>query len=369
MHIVIPIHDFSAGGTEVIAFRLAASWLEAGHRVTVLAGDSAGTMRARLPAGAEAVLIDPPVPRSPLSRLGLGQAMVPDLVALQPDLVFLPGAFHFILAHAFKRALPQVPIVAKLSNPLIPSPTAARIAGVAGRTLLRRYLAPIDMIAAMSHGLEAELRGQAPGQDVCTIFDPNVPDDLRAPAMRDRRENTGEVVLLAIARLEPQKHLELAIDALAELRRVRPARLTILGEGALRSRLEGHAARRGMSAHVTLPGFADDIATPLSKADLLLISSRYEGGPATAVEALAAGLPVVSTDCSLFLHDLIASPRLGRLTPHRAEALAEAILAQMVDAPASAEELSAAIGPCRHGASARAYLALFERLTGQSRSA
>jgi glycosyltransferase involved in cell wall biosynthesis len=369
MHIVIPIHDFSAGGTEVIAFRLAAAWRAAGHQVSVLAGDLAGTMRARLPDDIASVVINPPVARSTLSRLRLGEAMVPDLVALKPDLVFLPGAFHFILAHAFKRALPRVPIVAKLSNPLIPPPFAARIAGFAGRAVLRRYLAPIDMISAMSHGLEADLRSQAPGQDVCTIFDPNVPNAVFPAAMRDRRENIGEIALLAVARLEPQKHLELAIDALALLRTVRLAQLTILGEGTLRSKLEQHAARRGVSKSVAMPGFADTIAGPLSTADILLVSSRYEGGPATAVEALAAGVPVVSTDCSLFLRDLIASPRLGRLTQQKPEALAEAVLAQMQEEPASAQELSAAIAPCRYGRSANEYLDLFERLVAQSRSA
>lgn len=369
MHIVIPIHDFSAGGTEVIAFRLAAAWRAAGHQVSVLAGDLAGTMRARLPDDIASVVINPPVARSTVSRLRLGEAMVPNLVALKPDLVFLPGAFHFILAHAFKRALPHVPIVAKLSNPLIPSPVAARVAGLAGRALLRRYLAPIDIIPAMSLGLETELRGQVPGQNVCTIYDPNVPDDVCPPAMRDRRENEGEIALLAIARLEPQKHLELAIDALAMLRTIRTARLTILGEGALRAGLERHAARRGVSSSVAMPGYADAIAGPLGKADVLLVSSRYEGGPATAVEALAAGVPVVSTDCSLFLHDLITSPRLGRLTEHTPEALAEAVLAQMQEEPAGAQELSAAIAQSRYGKSANEYLALFERLRVQSRSA
>lgn len=363
MHIVIPIHDFAAGGTEIIAFRLAEAWLAQGHRVSVIAGDHAGTMRARLPAAAGCVVLDPPLPRSALSRVRLGAAMTGELKRLAPDIVFLPGNFHFILAHAVKRALPTVPVVAKLSNPLIPSPLAARLMGVIGRGPLRRYLAPIAMTVAMSHGLEAEYRRLAPGLPVCTIFDPNVPDGTAIPAMRDRRANDGAITLLSIARLEPQKNLELAIETLARLRQVRPACLTILGEGALRSKLELHAAHCGVADFVTMPGFVQDPGPYLAAADLLLVTSRYEGGPATAAEALAAAVPVVGTDCSHFLRELLASPELGRISSVASPAsLAAEVLALVSSEPAKAEQLAAAINPCRFANAATSYLTLFERL-------
>ena len=52
-HILITIHDFSAGGTENIAFRLAREWLAAGRKVSILAGAADGPMQARVPEGAE----------------------------------------------------------------------------------------------------------------------------------------------------------------------------------------------------------------------------------------------------------------------------------------------------------------------------
>ena len=70
--IAILLHDFNAGGTEATALRLAAEWIAAGHRVTIIAGAADGPMRERVPAGADVHLLSPPVPRSALSRLRLG---------------------------------------------------------------------------------------------------------------------------------------------------------------------------------------------------------------------------------------------------------------------------------------------------------
>lgn len=364
--ILIPIHDFNAGGTENIAFRLAAEWLARGWEVCVLAGDHAGPMRARVPAGAEVRVLAEPVPRSALSRLRLGAAMAADAVAIAPDLVFIPGNFHFVLAHALKRALPGVPVVAKISNPLLPGGTAGEALARLGRGLLARYLAPIDMAVAMSTGLEEDYRRLAPQAPVTTVLDPNIPEGTSAPTMRDRRAADGPVRLLAIGRLEPQKDMALAIEVLAQLRQRGPAHLTILGEGYLRPRLERLAARLGVAEQLAMPGFVADIDAAMDAADVLLVSSRYEGGPATAVEALARALPVVSTDCSHFLRGLIVDPRLGRLVPGRdAGALAAAVQAQMASEPAPRALLQAAIAPSGYAASAEGYLKVFADLLGR----
>lgn len=363
LHILIPIHDFSAGGTEVIAFRLAEQWIAAGHRVTLLAGAADGAMRGRVPAGGNVRLIDPPVPRSAFSRLGLGKAMGPDAQQIAPDVVFIPGNFHFILAHALKRALPGTPIVGKISNPMLPAGVLARFAGATG--LMTRWFAPLDMVAAMSRGLEAEHRAMAPGSPVVTITDPNVPGAQAIQPMRDRRQGKGPVRLLLIGRLEPQKDVPLALRVVAALKKSLPVHLTVLGEGYLRPKIEGQVRSLGLERDVALPGFVDGIAAALDAADLLLITSRYEGGPAVAVEALARGVPVVSTDCSHFLRDLLVDPRLGRIVPSRdPAALAAAIIAQLDSEPAPTELLKAAVEPSRYGHAARAYLNLFQALCG-----
>lgn len=368
-HILIPIHDFNSGGTEAIAFRLAGLWLERGCRVSVLAGDSAGSMRARVPAGADVIVLDPPIARSTLSRLRLGDAMATATREISPDLIFIIGNFHFIVAHALRKALPAVPIVAKISNPLLPAGLPGPIARGPGATILRRYLAPIDAATAMSHGLAAEFATLVPGIPVHVIADPNVPDAVRIPAMRDRRLAKGPIELLLVGRFEPQKDIALALRTLAELRKHGAARLTILGEGRLRQRMEALARSLGLTGAVEMPGFSDDVPGALARADVLLISSRFEGVPGIAAEALAGALPIVSTDCSHFLRETVTDPRLGRLVAERSpEALAAAILAQMKEPPAPDELLQRATAPSRFARAAEAYLDVFARIRS-SRSA
>lgn len=320
-HILIPIHDFNAGGTEAIAFRLAGAWLKAGHRVTILAGASDGPMRARVPAGTDIHLLEPERRRSPLSRLFLGRPMADAAKGIAPDIIFIPGNFHFILAAAFKAALPRVPIVAKISNPLTGG------TGPLDRLGIAWWTRGIDLLAAMAPGLEADARMLLPGRAVTTIHDPFLDDEVAVIARAQLPSPDRPLRLLAIGRLEPQKDFRLAIDVLAALRRRREACLTILGEGKERPVIEAHVRRHDLGEHVDMPGHVADITPYIDTADLLLISSRYEGGPAVAVEALARGLPFVATDCSHLLREMVAAqPEVGMLVGTRdAAALADAV--------------------------------------------
>ncbi len=73
-------------------------------------------------------------------------------------------------------------------------------------------------------------------------------------------------------------------------------------------------------------GYAPEPATLLPTFDVLLLSSDYEGVPAVVLEALAAGLPIVATDCSRSMATLLGHGAMGRLVPVGDEAaLAEAI--------------------------------------------
>jgi glycosyltransferase involved in cell wall biosynthesis len=355
-HILIPIHDFNAGGTEAIAFRLAAAWIAAGRQVTVLAGASDGPMRARVPEGAAVHVLSPERRRSPLSRLFLGKPMAEAAKALRPDAIFIPGNFHFILAAAFKRALPEVPIIAKISNPLTSGQSAIE------RVTLRWWTRGIDLLSAMAPGFVADTRALLPDQAVRMIHDPFLDDDTSMPVRTAERASDAPLKLLAIGRLEPQKNMRLAIDALAELRRTRPATLTILGDGRQRQQLESHVQARGLGDSVAMAGFVGEVLPYIDESDVLLISSRYEGGPAVAIEALARGVPFASTDCSQMLREIAREqPSLGILAKGKgACALADAVAA-VADRPLPRRDaIEAYVARHRMAASAAQYLACFD---------
>ena len=119
-----------------------------------------------------------------------------------------------------------------------------------------------------------------------------------------------------------------------------------------------------LKSRINLAGYVADPTPYYESADMLLMSSRFEGVPAVIGEALRHGIPFVATDCSAWLTTLARDhATLGTVTSARtAEALADAILDRVHRAPPTTAEIGAGIGAHRAGAAALAYLHLFDSL-------
>lgn len=121
------------------------------------------------------------------------------------------------------------------------------------------------------------------------------------PAALDPRPTLGigadELLLICVARLEPQKGHGVLLEALAHLEPDVRARLRLvcLGDGALRQQLEEQTVALGLSERVVWAGYCPHIERWLAVADVFVLPSFYEGLPLVALEAAAAGRPVVAT--------------------------------------------------------------------------
>lgn len=122
-------------------------------------------------------------------------------------------------------------------------------------------------------------------------------------------------VVLGVGRLVDQKGFETLIDAVAALRRTRRVRLVILGEGQLGPSLSARAEAVGLGKDFALPGFQDNPFAFMARADLFVLSSRWEGSPNALLEAMATGAPVVACDCPSGPREVLISPDLGQLVP------------------------------------------------------
>src|ERR1700722_16251223 len=118
--ILICLHDFARGGTERVAIGLAADWAEAGRDVTILCGSVEGGLRDTVSPKVKVVALEPQITRGFLSRRRLARAMGKHLEALKPDVIFLPGNFHALLANGLRAADPHVAIALKFSIPPVP---------------------------------------------------------------------------------------------------------------------------------------------------------------------------------------------------------------------------------------------------------
>ncbi len=131
--------------------------------------------------------------------------------------------------------------------------------------------------------------------------------------------------MLGVGRLALQKDFITLIEAFRRVRAERPCRLVILGEGPMRGELEGRVRALGLTAHVSLPGWAENPYAFMARAALFVLSSRHEGFGNVLVEALACGCPAVSTDCPAGPAEILEDPTL--LAPvGDPEALAQVML-------------------------------------------
>lgn len=362
-HIAIILHDFSTGGSERIAIRLANRWVQMGRRVSLYCGTEQGPARALVGPDVAVRDCSPVTVRSPLSRFWLGWRMARLVRQDRPDIVFSPGNFHLLILVVLAR-LPfaeRPKFVSKLSNPL------RRAAAGHGRrrlvdAVIRLATAPVDMLVAMSPALRAEAQSVFPAARLAQIAEP-VLDTGQSVHRQPQPRSREAPLILSAGRLEPQKDPLTAIRAFAELPPALGARLIWLGEGRLRRPLLQEISRLGIADRVSMPGHVADIAPYLARADLFLLTSRYEGYPAVLVEAIAAGVPVVTTDCTVALREILSSPDLGTIARTRDPlVLAAAIIAQLNQARPSQEAVQRATAHHSLDASATSYLALFDRI-------
>lgn len=112
----------------------------------------------------------------------------------------------------------------------------------------------------------------------------------------ERKPIRGEIV--TCGRLTEQKNHKLLINAFAKVQKAYPfAVLKIYGEGTLREELQDQIDALNLNEKVFLMGATNNVAKALETADMFVLSSDYEGMPNALMEAMAAGVPCISTDC------------------------------------------------------------------------
>lgn len=148
----------------------------------------------------------------------------------------------------------------------------------------------------------------------------------------ERINNPHDIV--TVGRLNQQKNHALLIEAFSKIAYAFPdEKLIIYGEGELRNELEDLARKYGIEHRVLLLGRTSNIPEKLAEAKIFVLSSDYEGMPNALMEAMAVGIPVISTDCPCGgPKSLIEDDSQGILVPcNNAETLAQALYSLLKD--------------------------------------
>jgi glycosyltransferase involved in cell wall biosynthesis len=228
---------------------------------------------------------------------------------------------------------------------------------------MTKYYPRLHRLIAVSQGVADDvinITGMPPVQ-VPVVRNPTIsPELLRASeepeATHPWLSDESIPVILGVGRLTKQKDFATLISAFAELRKTRSARLIILGEGELRDTLQAQAAALGVADSVALPGFQANPWAWMRRASVFVLSSRWEGSPNTLTEALALGVPVVSTDCPSGPTEVLEGGKLAPLVPMGDVVALSAAIQSVLSTPPDPLTLAQAVVPYHRDVSAGAYL-------------
>jgi len=327
--IAIFFPDLRGGGAEKVCVDLARGFLARGLRVDLVLMRAEGVWKSALPA--EAGVVDFGVTRI---RSSVGP-LVSYLREQRPRaLLAAMWPMTSIAVLAARLARVDTRVVLSDHNDLGQTPQGSSLLGRIVMTGTMRLSYPsASSVIAVSHGVARTISRLSglPLPRIRVIYNPiaisNDPLDPADDVARSWTASGSSRRVIAIGSFKPQKDFENLLRAFSTAARSMPMKLLILGDGPLRGRLETLARELRVGDSVVMPGFVDRPERYLRRADLLVLSSAWEGFGNVIVEALACGVPVVSTDCPSGPSEILENGRFGRLVPPRdPQALAGAIV-------------------------------------------
>lgn len=332
--ILFLVSSMQGGGAERVAALLCNHWAEQGHQV-MLVPTFSGRGECLYPLDERVRLVYladriGTTRKSPLSMLRRFLAMRALVREWGPEGVvsFLP---HVNVAALLATRGLKVPVVVSERT----YPPARSMSTVWSR--LRRWTYPWAAAVVMQTRRGGDwLAAESPRSRSAVIPNPCVyPLPVSEPWLDPADWVTPERrLLLAVGRLGEEKGFAGLIDTFARLEARFPDwDLVILGEGGEREALEARVEKRGLAGRVALPGRVGNLADWYQRAELYVMSSRFEGFPNTLMEAMAHGLPAVSFDCETGPGDIIREGIDGNLVPvaDGEPGLAQAMAAMMQD--------------------------------------
>ncbi|VWB54056.1 group 1 family glycosyl transferase [Burkholderia pseudomultivorans] len=302
-----------SGGAERVASTLANAWAQYGHSVTIIATYSGGgecfyslDYSIRLIYLAETSRIA----RSKLTGYFVRLRALRKLICdIGPDVVisFLTNVNVSTIAATVGL---RVPIIAcEHNNPLSD-----------GRSPLWRWLVRLtypqaNLITLLTESVVDRFRKNIPGVKRIAVMPNPLPNDLLAmPLVTHAEKKTRQII--AVGRLHAQKQFDHLISVFGLLARDFPDwNLSIWGDGPLRASLGAQIQAAGLNERVSLPGLSTQLWQEMTKADIFVLSSRFEGMPMVMMESMALGLPVAAYDCPSGPRELTQDGKCGLLVP------------------------------------------------------
>lgn len=282
--VTVAVSSLRLGGTQRFCVELCNTAVTEGESIRLLVADGGGVLRDQ---------VDPRVEVKDLRKPRIRNCFA----ELRRQLVATPASPVLACAADFATMVLLAKVTVRMPNRIVFREGSLPLANVRWqwRWIYPLLLARADHVVAQSRVAKEQLiQLGVVGRKIEIINNP-----CRFPARRSRPEpyRSKGAHWLAVGRLSSEKGFDLVLRAFAEYRsRFPDARLTILGEGPERLRLEQLVRELKVADAVALPGFVAEVTEWYARADVYVMASKYEGQSNSLFEALVAGCPVVCLD-------------------------------------------------------------------------
>lgn len=344
--IVFHVPSLRGGGAERVFVLMANEMARRGHEVTLFTWNGDGPNAA---LRSDAVhLVDLGIPirgdgfGKPATIGGLIRSarfyrrLKPDAVFSAPEFANLITALALNLAFGKAKFFPSFHAAASIPSNDFGSKIAVLLSGLVAARATKAI--------AVSAGVGRDIAARGVPTDKVAVINNPLPPAIGRPGQTypwqaDIAALGDGPVIATAGRLVGVKDHKTLLRGLAELLETRPARLVIFGDGPLLGELREETEAIGIASRVLFAGYVNDPAACYAAADLFVLSSTSEGFGNVLIEAMAAGVPVVSTDAPHGPREILADGKFGSLVPvGDAEGLAVA-MAAMLDKPTPADVL------------------------------
>ena len=318
MNLLIFIHSLSSGGAERVTANLANYWAERGWQITIVTLASKELDFYSLHPTVQRIALDMACESSSsliavINNLRRISVLRQVLFQNKPDIALSMMSTANVLLCLAALGLRSIRVIVseRTYPPMMPL-------GRLWEQLRRRTYHLADRVTMLtSEGLQW-LEREIPKAHGA-IMPNSIPYPLPNLAPRLVPEDwigRGRRLLLAVGRLSEEKSFDQLLRAFSKLAPVNTKwDMVILGEGLMRGELEQQLHDLELFGRVHLPGRAGNVGDWYSRADLYVMSSRFEGFPNTLGEAMAYGCAVVSFDCDTGPRDIIRNEVDGLLVP------------------------------------------------------
>ncbi len=331
LRITLLIHALTGGGAERQICSLANYLTNKGFRCTLITLDSQENDRYS---------IDSRVARVSLDKMRSSRSILDAIFANRKRILAVREAVRrsqpdCVISFCDKMNIVAIAACRPFSIPLIVSersdPRRQKI-GWLWEAARRWHYPKCDVCVCQTVGVGEYLRkiiGKKPRIEI-------IPSAIEPPSQASIKkipDTDHPMTLLYVGRLSHEKGPDRLINAWTKLAAKHPSwKLAFVGNGPLESTLKQRCHDQGIQKSVEFLGWQEDVWLQLYKAHAFVLPSRYEGFPGVLIEAMYARLPVVATDCSDSIREMIDHEQTGLIAANTDETLSNELDRVMTNA-------------------------------------